>query len=77
MFYVHIRLVATLSQLPMKQILTVYLLYPTYMPKNWVSRQTVVSHEAKKNQHTSAFSGLRDHYSELFTWMEALKADIA
>ena len=34
---------------------------------------TVMSHEAKKKQHAFASSGLRDHYSELFTWMEALK----
>ena len=33
----------------------------------------VVSHEAKKKQHARASSGLRDHYSELFTQMTALK----
>ena len=33
----------------------------------------VVSHEAKKNQHVRASSGLHDHYSELFTQMTALK----
>ena len=38
-----------------------------------VSRLTVVSREAKKKQHACASSGPRDHYSELFTWMAALK----
>ena len=38
-----------------------------------ISRLTVVSREAKKKQHARASSGLRDHYSELFTWMAALK----
>ena len=33
----------------------------------------VVSREAKKKQHAFASSGLRDHYSELFTQMAALK----
>ena len=33
------------------------------------SRLTVVSREAKKKQHACTFSGLRDHYSELFTLM--------
>ena len=33
----------------------------------------VVSREAKKKQHTRVSSGLRDHYSELFTRMGALK----
>ena len=37
------------------------------------SRLTVVSREAKKKQHARASSGLRDHYSELFTRMAALK----
>ena len=37
------------------------------------SRPAVVSCEAKKKQHACASSGLRDHYSELFTRMEALK----
>ena len=37
------------------------------------SRLTVVSREAKKKQHARAFSGLRDHYIELFTQMAALK----
>ena len=32
-----------------------------------------MSREVKKKQHACAFSGLRDHYSELFTRMEALK----
>ena len=36
------------------------------------SRLTVVSRKAKK-QHAHASSGPRDHYSELFTWMAALK----
>ena len=36
------------------------------------SRLMVVSREAKKKQHALASSGLRDHYSELFTWMAAL-----
>ena len=39
----------------------------------YVSRLTVVSREAKKKQHACASSGLRDHYSELFTRMAALK----
>ena len=33
----------------------------------------VVSREAKKKQHAPTSSGLRDHYSELFTQMAALK----
>ena len=37
------------------------------------SRLTVVSREAKKKQHACASSGPRDHYSELFTQMAALK----
>ena len=37
------------------------------------SRLTVVSREAKKKQHACAYSGPRDHYSELFTRMAALK----
>ena len=37
------------------------------------SRLAVVSREAKKKQHARASSGLRDHYSELFTRMAALK----
>ena len=31
-----------------------------------------MSREAKKKQHACALLGLRDHYSELFTRMEAL-----
>ena len=38
-----------------------------------ISRLTVVSCEAKKKQYACVSSGLRDHYSELFTWMAALK----
>ena len=38
-----------------------------------LSRLMVVSREAKKKQHARASSGLRDHYSELFTRMAALK----
>ena len=38
-----------------------------------LSRLTVVSREAKKKQHACASSGPRDHYSELFTQMAALK----
>ena len=41
--------------------------------KKQLSRLTVVSREAKKKQHAHASSGLRDHYSELFTRMAALK----
>ena len=37
------------------------------------SRLTVVSREAKKKQHACVSSGPRDHYSELFTRMAALK----
>ena len=44
-----------------------------YNKLHQVSRLTVVSREAKKKQHARASSGLRDHYSELFTWMAALK----
>ena len=40
---------------------------------NLASRLTVVSREAKKKQHACASSGPRDHYSELFTRMAALK----
>ena len=40
---------------------------------SWLSRLTVVSREAKKKQHACASSGPRDHYSELFTRMAALK----
>ena len=38
-----------------------------------MSRLTVVSREAKKKQHACTSSGARDHYSELFTRMAALK----
>ena len=38
-----------------------------------ISRLTVVSCEAKKKQHACVSSGPRDHYSELFTRMAALK----
>ena len=37
----------------------------------------VVSREAKKKPHARASSGLRDHYSELFTQIAALKVLIA
>ena len=40
---------------------------------SYISRLTVVSREAKKKQHACASSGPRDHYSELFTRMAALK----
>ena len=43
------------------------------VPVPAVSRLTVVSREAKKKQHACASSGPRDHYSELFTRMAALK----
>ena len=39
----------------------------------FISRRAVVSHEAKKKQHAYVSSGLHDHYSELFSWMAALK----
>ena len=42
-------------------------------PNIQISRLTVVSREAKKKQHACASSGPRDHYSELFTRMAALK----
>ena len=41
------------------------------------SRLMVVSREAKKKQHAHTSSGLCDHYSELFTWMAALKFENA
>ena len=44
-----------------------------YLMVIYVSRLTVVSREAKKKQHACASSGPRDHYSELFTRMAALK----
>ena len=37
----------------------------------------VVSHKAKKKQHAHVSSGLRDHYSELFTQLAALKFENA
>ena len=40
---------------------------------SYISRLTVVSREAKKKQHACASSGPRNHYSELFTRMAALK----
>ena len=33
----------------------------------------VVSCEAKEKRHACMSSGLHNHYSELFTWMAALK----
>ena len=36
-----------------------------------------MSREAKKKQHACASSGPRDHYSELFTQMAALKLENA
>ena len=41
------------------------------------SRLTVVCHEAKKKQYARTSSGPRDHYSELFTCMAALKFENA
>ena len=38
---------------------------------NYVSRRAVASRKVKK-QHVHASSGLRDHYSELFTWIAGL-----
>ena len=46
-------------------------LHPSAICKQ--SRLTVVSREAKKKQHACTSSGPRDHYSELFTRMAALK----
>ena len=37
-----------------------------------ISRRAVVSCKAKKKQDVRSFSGLCDHYSELFTWMTGL-----
>ena len=37
----------------------------------------VVSHKVKKKQHARESSGLRNIYSELFTWMAALKFENA
>ena len=46
---------------------------PIMASQYYISRLTVVSREAKKKQHACASSGPRDHYSELFTRMAALK----
>ena len=43
----------------------------------YTSRLKVVSRKAKKKQRARESSGLRDHYSELFTWMVALKFENA
>ena len=43
----------------------------------WVklsSRRAILSGEAKNKQHVWAFSGVQEHYSELFTWMAAWNA---
>ena len=37
-----------------------------------ISRRAVVSREARKKQHAHSSSGLRDYYSEIFTWMAGL-----
>ena len=50
-----------------------YLVLWLYYMVILLSRLTVVSREAKKKQHACASSGPRDHYSELFTRMAALK----
>ena len=52
-----------------------YLLLNNVRP--YASRLTVVSREAKKKQHACMSSGLRDHYSELFIQMAALKFETA
>ena len=63
--------------LPDRDLDSVFLLYLNIFYKfgyhNNISRLTVVSREAKKKQHACASSGPRDHYSELFTQMAALK----
>ena len=46
---------------------------PAFIKDTTTSRLTVVSREVKKKQHACASSGSRDHYSELFTRMAALK----
>ena len=38
--------------------------------------QCLLSHEAKKKHYVCPSSGLRNHYSELFTWMAALNFKI-
>ena len=58
-------------QLPIK------ILYKATTNRQNISRLTVVSREAKKKQHARASSGLRDHYSELFTRIAALKFENA
>ena len=50
----------------------IYIIYIYIYIYIYISRLTVVSREAKKKQHACAFSGPRDHYSELFTRMAAL-----
>ena len=52
---------------------TLFIAYTIEYLASIQSRLTVVSREAKKKQHAHASSGLRDHYSELFTRMAALK----
>ena len=47
--------------------------HPIFIASHNISRRAVVSHKAKKKQHVWASLGLCDHYSELFTWMAALK----
>ena len=42
-----------------------------------ISRFTAVSCEAKKQQHACVSSGPHNHYSELFTWIAALKFENA
>ena len=42
-----------------------------------IIKTSVVSHEVKKKQHARALLGLRNHYSELFTWMVALNFENA
>ena len=44
---------------------------------NLKSTLKVVSHEANKKQHACASSSLRNHYSESFTQMAALKLESA
>ena len=36
------------------------------------STSSIVTHKSKKKQHAHVSSGLRNHYSELFTWMAGL-----
>ena len=49
-----------------------YIMY--YLQK---SRLTLMSRDAKKKQYARVSSSLRDHYSELFTHMTALKFENA